>query len=90
MSWLSYAAAPIYLWMARHAYRRSVHKYIIHDRQGFIKINHPLSQITEILYRNSVCKHRNKAGLDWFYLQLLLFYHPGHYKINTFCFLFFF
>lgn len=43
------------------ACRQSVHKCIIHDRLGFIKMNPSLTPITEILYRDSACKRRKKA-----------------------------
>ena len=64
--WLPYSSAPIHLWISFHALGRGIHETINHDRLWYIEINLPVSQITQVLYRHSVCKQRNKACLDWF------------------------
>lgn len=66
MSWLPYTPDPIPLWMAFHTLSISIYKSIIHYRLWYIEMNLLVSQITKVLYRHSVCKHRNKACLDWF------------------------
>lgn len=65
-SWLPYSSAPIHLWVSFHALGRGIHETINRDRLWYIEINLPVSQITQVLYRHSVCKQRNKAFLDWF------------------------